>query len=54
MIRTIPPVPPEFQMIMETQGWEAVERLYNARTDLILKWQHITGAKCRKPKQVRA
>lgn len=48
--RTFPPPPPEFRAEFEKGGWERVEKLYGARTDVIRKWIEITGAQCRRPK----
>lgn len=41
--RLIPPVPPEFAREFVAGGWRRVERLYNARTDLLLKWIDMSG-----------
>lgn len=41
--RRVPPVPPEFEQEFVTGGWRRVERLYNARTDLLWKWIHMSG-----------
>ena len=46
--RTIPPAPPEFAEQFALGGWERVEHLYGARTDLIRKWVALTGAKTRR------
>jgi hypothetical protein len=48
MIRTIPAAPPEFAEQFAIGGWERVEHLYGARTDLIRKWIALTGAKTRR------
>ena len=48
--KIIPPPPPEFAEQFAIGGWRQVERLYGARTDLILKWIDQTGAVCRKPR----
>ena len=53
-MKTFPPPPPEFKAEFEKGGWERVELLYGARTDVIRKWIEITGAKCRFPKRERA
>lgn len=47
MKRTVPPPPPEFAEAFALGGWERVELLYGARTDLIRKWIAMTGAKPR-------
>lgn len=52
-IRIIPPPPPEFAAEFTKGGWERVELLYGARSDLIRKWVAMTGAKCRMPKKPR-
>ncbi len=41
--RQIPPVPPEFAAEFIAGGWRRVERLYGARTDLLLKWVTLSG-----------
>jgi hypothetical protein len=41
--RVIPPVPPEFPAEFIAGGWRRVERLYGARTDLLLKWVQLSG-----------
>jgi hypothetical protein len=43
LLRTIPTCPPEFAAEFVTGGWRRVERLYNARTDLLLKWIAMSG-----------
>ena len=48
MTRTTPPAPPEFREVFERGGWELVEHLYGARSDLIRKWITITGAQTRR------
>jgi|TARA_R110002012_G_scaffold16958_21_gene64551 hypothetical protein len=48
MTRTIPPAPPEFAEQFAIGGWERVEHLYGARSDLIRKWITITGAQTRR------
>jgi|MedtruStandDraft_1076414.scaffolds.fasta_scaffold168414_2 hypothetical protein len=53
MIRTIPPVPPEFTDVFRRGGWELVELLYGGRTDLHRKWVKLSGARCRRPKGER-
>lgn len=50
VVRTIPAPPPEFPEEFARGGWERVERIYGARSDLVRKWIAITGAKCRRPK----
>lgn len=52
MKRGIPPPPPEFAEVFASGGWEKVELLYGARTDLIRKWIAMTGAKCRRRRYV--
>lgn len=50
----IQPPPPEFKEEFEKGGWEAIENLYpRKRTDLLRKWIHMTGAKCRNPRAVK-
>jgi hypothetical protein len=41
--RLVPPCPPEFAAEFVRGGWRGVERLYNARTDLLLKWIEMSG-----------
>lgn len=41
--RPIPACPPEFAREFVEGGWRRVERLYNARTDLLLKWIEMSG-----------
>ena len=41
--RPIPPPPPEFAEEYVRGGWRRVERLYNARTSLVLKWIALSG-----------
>lgn len=41
--RLIPPAPPEFADEFIAGGWRRVERLYGARTDLLLKWVEMSG-----------
>lgn len=41
--RAIPPCPPEFRQEFLKGGWRQVERIYGARTDLILKWIGMCG-----------
>lgn len=43
-VRAYPPAPPEFAAEFAAGGWRRVERLYGARTDVILKWIATTGA----------
>jgi hypothetical protein len=43
MLRHIPACPPEFADQFVTGGWRKVERIYNARTDLLLKWIEMSG-----------
>lgn len=42
-LRHIPPVPPYFAEDFVAGGWRQVERLYGARTDLLLKWIEMSG-----------
>lgn len=46
--RTFPPPPPEFRQEFERGGWERVELLYGARTDVLHKWKLLTGARTRR------
>jgi hypothetical protein len=42
--RVTPPTPPEFKAQFLKGGWRQVERIYGARTDLLLKWiAHVGG-----------
>lgn len=41
--RSTPPAPPEFVQQFIAGGWRKVERLYGARTDLLLKWIELSG-----------
>lgn len=41
--RHIPPCPPEFAEQFISGGWRRVERIYGARTDLLLKWVEMCG-----------
>lgn len=43
LLRTIPACPPEFAAEFIAGGWRRVERIYNARTDLLLKWIEMSG-----------
>lgn len=43
LLRHVPPVPPGFADSFVTGGWRQVERLYGARTDLLLKWIEMSG-----------
>lgn len=43
--RIIPACPPEFADEFVRGGWRRVERLYNARTDLLLKWIEQSGGR---------
>ena len=43
LARHIPPVPPYFADDFVRGGWREVERLYGARTDLLLKWIELSG-----------
>jgi hypothetical protein len=36
--RVTPPAPPEFKAQFLKGGWRQIERIYGARTDLLLKW----------------
>lgn len=47
-VRTIPAPPPEFAEQFALGGWERVERIYGARSDLVRKWIALTGAQCRR------
>jgi len=49
-VRTIPLPPPEFAEQFALGGWERVERIYGARTDLVHKWVILTGAQTRRSK----
>ena len=42
-LRHIPAVPPRFAEIFVEGGWRDVERMYGARTDLLLKWIEMSG-----------
>ncbi len=42
-LRHIPPCPPEFAEQFVEGGWRRVERIYGARTDLLLKWIETSG-----------
>jgi len=41
--RYIGPPPPEFADQFILGGWRQVERVYGARTDVILKWIEVNG-----------
>jgi len=41
--RIVPACPPEFAEEFVSGGWRRVERLYNCRTDLLLKWIEMCG-----------
>lgn len=43
ILRHIPACPPEFATEFVVGGWRRVERIYNARTDLLLKWIEMSG-----------
>lgn len=43
LLRHVPPVPPGFADSFVLGGWRQVERLYGARTDLLLKWIELSG-----------
>lgn len=43
LLRHVPACPPEFAEEFVAGGWRRVERLYNARTDLLLKWIEMSG-----------
>lgn len=43
VLRHVPPVPPGFVDRFLADGWRGVERLYGARTDLLLKWIEMSG-----------
>lgn len=52
-IRFIPPAPPEFRDEFAKGGWRRVERIYGARTDLLLKWIAMTGAQAARDEHLR-
>lgn len=52
-VRTIPAPPPEFAEQFALGGWERVERIYGARSDLIRKWIALTGATTRRDLKAR-
>lgn len=41
--RVVPACPVEFADEFIRGGWRHVERIYNARTDLLLKWIEMSG-----------
>lgn len=41
--KVTPPPPVEFAEEFIRGGWRRVERLYGARTDLLLKWIEMSG-----------
>lgn len=41
--RSMPPVPDEFDENYISGGWRKLERVYGARTTLLLKWMEIRG-----------
>ena len=43
MLRHVPACPPEFAARFISGGWREVERIYGARTDLLLKWIAMSG-----------
>lgn len=43
ILRHIPPVPPGFADRFLADGWRGIERVYGARTDLLLKWIEMSG-----------
>lgn len=43
LLRQVPACPPEFAAEFIAGGWRRVERIYNARTDLLLKWIEMSG-----------
>lgn len=43
VLRQVPPVPPGFTDRFLADGWRGVERVYGARTDLLLKWIEMSG-----------
>lgn len=43
--KLIPPPPPEFAHEFATGGWRRVERLYGARTDMLLAWAAQCGVR---------
>jgi len=53
LVRKIPAPPADFKELFERGGWELVERAFGARSDLIRKWIHLTGAQCRHPRRAR-
>ena len=42
-VRTFPPPPPEFAQQFIEGGWRRIERLYNCRTHLGMKWIEMCG-----------
>lgn len=43
ILRHVPPVPPGFADRFLADGWRGVERVYGARTDLLIKWIEMSG-----------
>lgn len=43
LLRHIPAVPEGFSRRFIAGGWREVERIYGARTDLLLKWIEMSG-----------
>lgn len=41
--KVLPPVPPEFGAVFVEKGWRGIERMYGARTDLLVKWREMAG-----------
>jgi hypothetical protein len=43
LLRHVPTVPEGFAARFIAGGWREVERIYGARTDLLLKWIEMSG-----------
>jgi hypothetical protein len=43
LVRAVPACPPEFAEEFILGGWRRVERIYGARTDLLVKWIEMCG-----------
>lgn len=43
LLRHVPPVPEGFARRFVSGGWREVERIYGARTDLLIKWIEMSG-----------
>lgn len=43
LLRHVPAVPEGFAVRFVAGGWREVERIYGARTDLLLKWIEMSG-----------